>query len=139
MPFFMAVFAILTVSIEVRHAPFFGWLTDLSTKDPLHILPIVMCITMILQTALTPSTADPMQKRVQYLMPPILTGFFFWSAPAGLVLYWMVGNLVGVVQQFIINRLTPSNPTATTDESTKGKSNQQPSKGKKARQAVANS
>lgn len=139
MPFFMAVFAILTVSIEVRHAPFFGWLTDLSTKDPLHILPIVMCITMILQTALTPSTADPMQKRVQYLMPPILTFFFFWSAPAGLVLYWMVGNLVGVVQQFIINRLTPSNPTPTPDESTKGKPNQQPAKGKKTRQAVANS
>ncbi|HMV49462.1 MAG TPA: membrane protein insertase YidC [Blastocatellia bacterium] len=138
MPFFMAVFAILTVSIEVRHAPFFGWLTDLSTKDPLHILPIVMCITMILQTALTPSTADPMQKRVQYLMPPMLTFFFFWSAPAGLVLYWMVGNVVGVAQQFIINRLTPSNPSAP-DEPTKGNLNQQPVKSKKPRQAVANS
>lgn len=139
MPFFMAVFAILTVSIEVRHAPFFGWLTDLSSKDPLHILPIVMCVTMILQTALTPTTADPMQKRVQYLMPPILTGFFFWSAPAGLVLYWMVGNLVGVVQQFIINRLTPSNPPAAKNEPAKGKPNQQPSKGKNARQIAASS
>lgn len=140
MPFFVAVFAILTVSIEVRHAPFFGWLTDLSAKDPLHILPIVMCVTMIAQTALTPSpaAADPMQKRIQYLMPPILTFFFFWSAPAGLVLYWMVGNIVGVAQQFIINRLTPMPPSAT-DESTTGKSNQQPSKGKKTRQAVANS
>ena len=139
MPFFMAVFAILTVSIEVRHAPFFGWLTDLSSKDPLHILPIVMCVTMILQTALTPTTADPMQKRVQYLMPPILTGFFFWSAPAGLVLYWMVGNLVGVVQQFIINRLTPSNPPAAKNVPAKGKPNQQPSKGKNARQIAASS
>jgi len=140
MPFFVAVYAILTVSIEVRHAPFFGWLTDLSAKDPLHILPIVMCVTMIAQTALTPSpaTVDPMQKRIQYLMPPILTFFFFWSAPAGLVLYWMVGNIVGVAQQFIINRLTPMPPSAT-DESTTGKSNQQPSKGKKTRQAVANS
>lgn len=140
MPFFVAVYAILTVSIEVRHAPFFGWLTDLSAKDPLHILPIVMCVTMIAQTALTPSpaTADPTQKRIQYLMPPILTFFFFWSAPAGLVLYWMMGNLVGVVQQFVINRLTPTPPSAT-DDSTKGKPTQQPSKGKKARQAVANS
>jgi YidC/Oxa1 family membrane protein insertase len=140
MPFFVAVFAILTVSIEVRHAPFFGWLTDLSAKDPLHILPIVMCVTMIAQTALTPSpaSADPMQKRIQYLMPPILTFFFFWSAPAGLVLYWMVGNLVGVVQQFVINRLTPTPPPAT-DESTKGKSVEQTSKGKKNRQAIVNS
>jgi YidC/Oxa1 family membrane protein insertase len=137
MPFFVAVFAILTVSIEVRHAPFFGWLTDLSAKDPLHILPIVMCVTMIAQTALTPSpaTVDPMQKRIQYLMPPILTFFFFWSAPAGLVLYWMVGNLVGVVQQFVINRLTTTPPPP--DDSTKGKP-QQVSKGKKLRQAVAN-
>lgn len=137
MPFFVAVYAILTVSIEVRHAPFFGWLTDLSAKDPLHILPIVMCITMIAQTALTPSpaTVDPMQKRIQYLMPPILTFFFFWSAPAGLVLYWMVGNLVGVVQQFVINRLTTTPPP---DDSTKGKPPQQVSKGKRLRQAVAN-
>jgi len=140
MPFFVAVFAILTVSIEVRHAPFFGWLTDLSAKDPLHILPIVMCVTMIAQTALTPSpaSADPMQKRIQYLMPPILTFFFFWSAPAGLVLYWMVGNLVGVAQQFVINRLTPTPPPAT-DDSTKGRSAEQASKGKKNRQAIANS
>jgi YidC/Oxa1 family membrane protein insertase len=140
MPFFVAVFAILTVSIEVRHAPFFGWLTDLSAKDPLHILPIVMCVTMIAQTALTPSpaSADPMQKRIQYLMPPILTFFFFWSAPAGLVLYWMVGNLVGVAQQFVINRLTPTPPPAT-GESTKGRSVEQTSKGKKNRQAIANS
>lgn len=138
MPFFMAVFAILTVSIEVRHAPFFGWLKDLSSPDPYWILPIVMCITMIAQTALTPSTADPMQKKVQYLMPPILTGFFFVSAPAGLVLYWMVSNLVGVVQQFIINRLNPTNPPTATNESSNGDSKKLPSKGK-TRQAVANS
>lgn len=137
MPFFVAVYAILTVSIEVRHAPFFGWLTDLSSKDPLHILPIVMCVTMIAQTALTPSpaTADPTQKKIQYLMPPILTFFFFWSAPAGLVLYWMMGNLVGVVQQFVINRLTPTPPT---DDSNKDKPSK-PSGGKKSRLAVANS
>lgn len=141
MPFFMSVFAILTVSIEVRNAPFFGWMTDLSTGDPLHILPILMCVTMIAQTALTPSpaSADPMQKRIQYLMPPILTYFFFWSAPSGLVLYWMVGNLVGVVQQFIINKLSPPPKPPAEDTTKNGKSPEPPTKGKKARQALANS
>lgn len=139
MPFFMSVFTVLTVSIEVRNAPFFGWVKDLSIADPSHILPIVMCVTMIAQTALTPSpaTADPMQKKIQYFMPPVLTYFFFWSAPAGLVLYWMVSNLVGVIQQFIINKLSP--PPATEDSSKNGKSPQPPAKGKKAKQALANS
>ena len=109
MPFFVAVYAVLTVSIEVRHAPFFGWLKDLSAADPLYLLPIIMCVTMIAQTALTPTTADPVQKRVGYFMPVILTYFFFITAPAGLVLYWMVGNLVGVGQQFVINKLTSKN------------------------------
>jgi YidC/Oxa1 family membrane protein insertase len=114
MPFFMAVFAILTVSIEVRHAPFFGWLQDLSAPDPYWLLPIIMCVTMIAQTALTPSTADPVQKKVSYIMPVFLTYFFFVSAPAGLVLYWMVGNLVGVGQQFVINRLaSPASPVSS--------------------------
>lgn len=112
MPFFMAVFAILTVSIEVRHAPFFGWLQDLSAPDPYWLLPIIMCVTMIAQTALTPTAADPVQKKVSYIMPVFLTYFFFVSAPAGLVLYWMVGNLVGVGQQFVINRLTGAPPAA---------------------------
>jgi YidC/Oxa1 family membrane protein insertase len=112
MPFFIAVFAVLTVSIEVRHAPFFGWLKDLSAPDQYWLLPIIMCVTMIAQTALTPTTADPIQKRVSYFMPVILTYFFFISAPAGLVLYWMVGNLVGVGQQFVINKLTNINPPA---------------------------
>lgn len=115
MPFFMAVFVILSVSIEVRHAPFFGWLQDLSSPDPYYILPIIMCVTMVAQQALTPSpTVDPVQKKIGYLMP-LMFGFFLKSAPAGLVLYWMVGNLVGVVQQFIINRLNPSDPSATAD------------------------
>lgn len=139
MPFFMAVFTVLTVSIEVRNAPFFGWVKDLSVADPSHILPIVMCVTMIAQTALTPSpaNADPVQKKIQYIMPPVLTYFFFWSAPAGLVLYWMVSNLVGVVQQFIINKLSP--PPAAEDSSKNNQSPQPPAKGKKARQALANS
>lgn len=139
MPFFMAVFAILTVSIEVRNAPFFGWLQDLSSPDPYWILPILMCVTMIAQTALTPTTADPIQKRVQYIMPPALTYFFFVSAPAGLVLYWMVSNLVGVVQQFVINRLNPPTKPPATSPTPTDKMEPRSSKGKKAKAALAKS
>lgn len=116
MPFFMAVFAILTVSIEVRNAPFFGWLNDLSAPDPYWVLPIMMCVTMIGQQALTPSTVDPVQKRVGYVMPLVFT-WFLKGAPAGLVLYWMVSNLVGVGQQFVINRLNPPPPAAASEAS----------------------
>ena len=125
MPFFMAVFAILTVSIEVRNAPFFGWIQDLSTPDPYWVLPIMMCVTMIAQQALTPSTVDPVQKKVGYIMPLIFT-WFLKSAPAGLVLYWMVSNLVGVVQQFVINRLNPPAPVPALET---GKSKAKTGKG----------
>ncbi len=148
MPFFMALYAILTVSIEVRNAPFIGWIHDLSSKDPYYILPVVMCVTMIAQTALTPTTVDPIQKKVQYFMPVILTVAFFISAPAGLVLYWMVGNLVGVAQQYVINRINPTNPpAAATDPSgsggpgpkrPNGKSGPKPPKGRKTKEALAN-
>src|SRR5262245_14110652 len=136
MPFFMAVFAILTVSIEVRNAPFFGWLTDLSSPDPYWILPITMCVTMIAQTALTPTTADPVQKKISYIMPLIFT-WFLKQAPAGLVLYWMVSNLVGVAQQFIINRLTKI-PPAATSTSQPEKTGSKPAKKKKTKEALAN-
>src|SRR5262245_18887254 len=148
MPFFIAVFAILTVSIEVRNAPFIGWIHDLSSKDPYYILPIIMCVTMIAQTALTPSTADPIQKKVQYVMPVILTVAFFISAPAGLVLYWMVSNLVGVGQQYVINRLNPTNPPAAAADTSgsggpgpkppKGRPGPKPPKGRKTKEALAN-
>lgn len=133
MPFFMAVFAILTVSIEVRNAPFFGWLQDLSAPDPYWVLPILMCGTMIAQQALTPSTVDPVQKKVGYIMPLIFT-WFLKGAPAGLVLYWMVSNLVGVTQQFVINRLSPT-PTpvpATTVTADNAKSKSKSGKGRLA-------
>lgn len=138
MPFFIAVFAILTVSIEVRNAPFVGWIHDLSSKDPYYILPIVMCVTMIAQTALTPTTADPIQKKVQYIMPVILTLVFFISAPAGLVLYWMVSNLVGVAQQYIINRINPTNPPAAANSSDTDRQNRRPPKRRRAKEALAN-
>jgi YidC/Oxa1 family membrane protein insertase len=148
MPFFIAVYAILTVSIEVRNAPFFGWIHDLSSKDPYYILPIVMCATMIIQTALTPTTADPIQKKVQYVMPVVLTLAIFISAPAGLALYWMVGNLVGIAQQYVINRLNPTNPPAAAADTSdsdrqgpkppKGGPGPKSPKGRKTKEVLAN-
>jgi YidC/Oxa1 family membrane protein insertase len=134
------------VSIEVRNAPFFGWIHDLSSMDPYYILPIVMCVTMIAQTALTPSQADPIQKKVQYVMPLVLTVAFFRSAPAGLVLYWMVGTLVGVAQQYIINRLNPTPPPAPAADASGSdgpgpkspKGRPKSPKGRKTKEALAN-
>jgi YidC/Oxa1 family membrane protein insertase len=106
-PFLMTFYAVLLVSIEVRHAPFIGWIHDLSAPDPYLALPLLMGATMIAQFALTSTTADPVQKKVGYIMPIIFI-LFMKSAPAGLVLYWMVSTLVGVAQQFVINRLNPA-------------------------------
>ena len=106
-PFLMTFYAILLVSIEARHAPFIGWVQDLSAPDPYWVLPLMMGITMIAQNALTSTTADPVQKKVNYVIPVIFI-LFMKSAPAGLVLYWMVNNLVGAAQQFVINRLNPA-------------------------------
>ncbi|HSE35888.1 MAG TPA: YidC/Oxa1 family insertase periplasmic-domain containing protein [Blastocatellia bacterium] len=112
MPIFWAVYLYLGSSLDVRHAPWVLWIKDLSTPDPLKILPIVMCVTMIASTKLTPqpASADPsmtMQRvMMTWLMPIMLTWLFFFSAPSGLVLYWMVSNLVGVLIQLWINRMT---------------------------------
>jgi YidC/Oxa1 family membrane protein insertase len=120
MPFFTAIYLILTVSIEVRKEPFVLWMKDLSSPDPFYLLPIIMCVAMILQTKLTPTPAsiDPAQaqaqKMMQYVMPIMLTVFFFIRAPLGLVLYWMMGNIVGVAQQYVINKITP-NPAPVTE------------------------
>jgi membrane protein insertase Oxa1/YidC/SpoIIIJ len=96
-----------------------------------------MCVTMVTQQALTPTTADPIQKKVSYLMP-LIFAWFLKSAPAGLVLYWMVSNLVGVVQQFIINRLNSQNPPAATSTQPSDKPKQKSSKDKKTKEALAN-
>jgi YidC/Oxa1 family membrane protein insertase len=99
-------------SLDVRHAPWVLWIHDLSRSDPLKILPIVMCVTMIASTKLTPqpASADPSMKMqrimMTWLMPIMLTWLFFFSAPSGLVLYWMVSNMVGVLIQLWINRKT---------------------------------
>lgn len=112
LPIFWAVYLYLGSSLDVRHAPWIFWIHDLSQPDPLKILPIVMCVTMIASTKLTPQpqSADPSMKMqrimMTWLMPIMLTWLFFLSAPSGLVLYWMVSNLVGVLIQLWINRRT---------------------------------
>ena len=115
MPFFYAVYSVLTTAVEIRHTGFLGWIKDLAAPDPWYILPVIFVISMIVQQMLTPSTMDPVQKRVQYIMP-VFMGYIFINAPAGLVLYWMVGNLVGIGQQYVINRISPAPPTQTTND-----------------------
>jgi YidC/Oxa1 family membrane protein insertase len=126
MPIFWSFFIFLTISLDMRHAPWILWVKDLSKADPLHILPIIMCVTMIASTALMPQppSADPAMKfqrmLMTWLMPIMLTWFFFLSAPSGLVLYWMVSNIVGVAIQLTINKLT-AEPEAATANAASGK------------------
>jgi YidC/Oxa1 family membrane protein insertase len=128
MPIFWSFFIFLTISLDMRHAHWLGWVKDLSKPDPLYILPIIMCVTMIASTALMPQPQvdDPamkMQRRLMtWVMPIMLTWFFFLSAPSGLVLYWMVSNVVGVGIQLVINKMTTEPQPATVDaDKKKGK------------------
>ncbi len=99
-PFFVALFNILYTTIELRQAPFVFWITDLSEKDPSYILPVLMGATMVLQQKLQPTTMDPTQARIMMLLPVVFT-FFFLNFPSGLVLYWMVNNLLSITQQYV--------------------------------------
>lgn len=103
MPVFIALYWVLLESVELRQAPFFGWIQDLSIKDPYFILPLLMGATMFIQMKLNPTPPDPVQARVMQLMPVIFTVFFLWF-PAGLVLYWFVNNLLSIAQQWVITR-----------------------------------
>jgi len=104
MPVLFAFYAMLSVAIELRGAPFVGWIHDLSARDPYYITPFVMGATMLWQQWVTPSTADPTQKKIFMIMPVIFT-LTFLTFPAGLVLYWLVSNLLAVSQQFLTNRM----------------------------------
>ncbi len=102
-PFFIAFFNILYTAIELRHAPFMGWIVDLSAKDPNYILPVIMGVSMFVQQKIQPNTMDPKQARIMLFLPIVFT-FFFMSFPAGLVLYWLFNNLFTITQQFITRR-----------------------------------
>jgi YidC/Oxa1 family membrane protein insertase len=102
-PVFIALYWVLLGSVEMRQAPFALWVTDLSTPDPWYILPILMGATMIIQTRLNPEPPDPIQAKVMKIMPVAFSIFFFFF-PAGLVLYWLVNNVLSIAQQWHINR-----------------------------------
>ena len=102
-PVFFALYKVLLDSIALRHAPFAFWLTDLSAKDPYYITPLLMGVTMFIQQKMTPSTADPMQAKIFMMMPVIFT-FMFLNFPSGLVIYWLVNNLLTILQQYFIHR-----------------------------------
>lgn len=102
MPIFLALYWVFLESVELRHAPFGLWLQDLSAKDPLYILPILMGASMFIMQKMQPMTIqDPMQQKIMQYMPVMFTVFFFWF-PSGLVLYWLVSNLISIVQMKII-------------------------------------
>jgi YidC/Oxa1 family membrane protein insertase len=102
-PVFIALYWVLLASIELRHAPWVGWIKDLSAPDPYFILPVIYAVSMYVTTKLNPQPADPVQARIM-LMMPIMFSIFFLFFPAGLVLYWVVQNLLSIVQQWHINR-----------------------------------
>ena len=103
MPVFIALYWVLLESVQLRHAPFMFWITDLSVKDPFFILPILMGISMFIQMQLNPAPPDPMQAKVMKIMPIMMTVFFLWF-PSGLVLYWLVNNILSISQQWVITR-----------------------------------
>ena len=102
-PVFFALYKVLLGTIALRHAPFAFWLQDLSVKDPYYITPIIMGVTMFFQQKMSPSTMDPAQAKIFMFMPLIFT-FMFLNFPSGLVLYWMVNNLLTILQQWHVNR-----------------------------------
>lgn len=104
-PVFIALYWVLLGSVEMRHAPFMLWIQDLSAIDPYYVLPILMGLTMIVQTRLNPTPTDPIQAKVMMVMPVVFSVFFFFF-PAGLVLYWLVNNILSIAQQWHINRAT---------------------------------
>jgi YidC/Oxa1 family membrane protein insertase len=103
-PVFIALYWVLLAAIELRHAPFVLWIKDLSALDPYYVLPILMTVTMVLQTRMNPVPPDPVQAKVMQFMPFIFSIFFFFF-PAGLVLYWLVNNILSIAQQWQIQRM----------------------------------
>jgi YidC/Oxa1 family membrane protein insertase len=113
LPVFIALYQVLSQSIELYQAPFMLWINDLSVKDPLYVLPVLMGATMFLQQKLTPTTMDPQQAKIMMWMPVIFS-FFMLSLPSGLTLYIFVSTLFGVVQQMILMR--DKNPVPSVKE-----------------------
>jgi YidC/Oxa1 family membrane protein insertase len=103
MPFFISLYWVLLSSVEMRNAPWIGWITDLSVRDPYFILPLLMTATSLLQTWLNPTPPDPVQAKMMWIMPLVFSVMFFFF-PAGLVLYWLTNNILSIAQQYLINK-----------------------------------
>jgi YidC/Oxa1 family membrane protein insertase len=102
-PVFIALYYCLIAAVEMRGAPWTGWIHDLSAPDPLYILPVVMALTSILQVKLNPTPPDPMQAKMMMIMPVVFSVMFLFF-PAGLVLYWVTSNTLSIAQQWAINK-----------------------------------
>ena len=103
MPFFISLYWVLLSTVEMRGAPWIGWIHDLATPDPYFILPLLMTATSLLQTWLNPTPPDPVQARMMWIMPLIFSVMFF-VFPSGLVLYWLTNNILSIAQQYVINK-----------------------------------
>lgn len=135
MPFLFALYRAITISLDFRQASFL-WLPDLSAPEPyfIHVLPILMAGTMIVLQLITPApSADPLQRKMMAVGMPLFMLYVLWSAPSGLLLYWLVGNIVGFAQQFLINKWTnvdaadaPAAPTTGNKSTRKGDSGKGP-------------
>jgi len=104
-PVFFAFYQVLSLAIELRHAPWIFWINDLSAPEPgaIKLLPIVMAVSQFIQQRMTPATGDPMQRRI-FLMMPVFFLFIMWGFPSGLVLYWLTSNVLGIIQQYAYKR-----------------------------------
>ncbi|WP_420475575.1 membrane protein insertase YidC [Noviherbaspirillum sp. ST9] len=110
-PVFIALYWVLLASVEMRNAPWLGWIHDLASPDPFYILPLVMAASMFIQTKLNPTPPDPIQAKVMMFMPIIFSVMFFFF-PAGLVLYWVVNNILSIAQQWVITKKIESGQPA---------------------------
>ena len=104
-PVFIALYNALQNGMEMRHAPFFLWIRDLAAKDPIYITPLIMGASMVIQQKMTPSAADPAQAKMFLLMPVMFT-FLFLNFPSGLVIYWLINNVLSIAHQYYVNRKT---------------------------------
>jgi YidC/Oxa1 family membrane protein insertase len=110
-PVFIALYWVLLGSVELRQAPFYGWIKDLAAADPYYILPALMMISMFVQTRMSPTPPDPVQAKVMMIMP-LAFGVMFFFFPAGLVHYWLVNNILSIAQQWQITRMMGGGKTA---------------------------
>ena len=114
-PVFIALYWALLGAVEMRDAPWVLWITDLSSQDPYYVLPVIMVATMLIQTKLNPTPPDPIQAKVMMIMPFAFGAMFFFF-PAGLVLYWIVNNVLSIAQQWQITRMIEGGNKAANDE-----------------------